>query len=70
VHSINGDEDVIMVDRKPVPRASAVVAIPHSDDAAGPAVPNQPPAVNLLGGDGTDSAGGDNSGGRLRSMGQ
>jgi hypothetical protein len=67
-HSLNGYDDLV----NGVPRQSAVMAIPHSADASSPAVADQPPSVNLLGGgdNGGDAGGGDSSAGRLRSMGQ
>jgi hypothetical protein len=65
-HSLNGYDDLV----NGVPRQSAVMAIPHTPDASSPAVADQPPSVNLLGGDSNgDAAGGETSGGRLRSMG-
>jgi hypothetical protein len=70
-HSLNGYDDTVVMDGKTAVRQSAVMAIPHTPDASSPAVADQPPAVNLLGGDnGGDSTGTDTSGGRLRSMGQ
>jgi len=67
-HAFNGDEDMIMVNGKAVPRESAVVAIPHSADAPSAPLATQRPAVDLLGGnDGGDDPA---TGGRLRSMGQ